>query len=65
VETALAAVLLDRKSQESRAGLAGEIADLIYHLTVLLLATGVGPGEIADTLANRHTSFGSAATLEK
>lgn len=64
VETALAAVLLDKESPESRAGLAGEAADLIYHLTVLLLAAGVSPGEIAEVLARRHTSFGSVAALE-
>lgn len=63
VETALAAVLLDKENPESRAGLAGEAADLIYHLTVLLLAAGIPPGEIAEVLARRHTSFGSVAAL--
>jgi phosphoribosyl-ATP pyrophosphohydrolase/phosphoribosyl-AMP cyclohydrolase len=64
VETALAAVLLDRENPESRAGLAGEAADLIYHLTVLMVAAGISPSEIAEVLARRHTSFGLAAALE-
>lgn len=64
VETALAAVLLDRDRKDSEAGLAGEIADLLYHLTVLLYATGVSPEEVAKVLARRHTSFGPAAALE-
>jgi phosphoribosyl-ATP pyrophosphohydrolase/phosphoribosyl-AMP cyclohydrolase len=63
VETALAAVLAER-SETGREILAGEAADLLYHLTVLLLATGVAPGEVADVLARRHTHFAPVATLE-
>jgi phosphoribosyl-ATP pyrophosphohydrolase/phosphoribosyl-AMP cyclohydrolase len=63
VETALAAVLAER-SESGRETLAGEAADLLYHLTVLLLAAGVAPGEVAEVLTRRHTHFASAATLE-
>lgn len=37
-----------------RSELAGEAADLIYHLLVLLEACGVGAGEVARVLAQRH-----------
>jgi phosphoribosyl-AMP cyclohydrolase / phosphoribosyl-ATP pyrophosphohydrolase len=52
VETALAAV-----AQEDDA-LLGEAADLLFHLTVLLRARGLGLREVADVLARRHTSRG-------
>jgi len=48
VETALAAVAQDE------AALLGEAADLVYHLTVLLRARGLGWSELAKTLASRH-----------
>lgn len=48
VETALAAVAQDE------AALLGEAADLVYHLTVLLRARGLGWSELAATLASRH-----------
>jgi phosphoribosyl-AMP cyclohydrolase / phosphoribosyl-ATP pyrophosphohydrolase len=56
VETALAAVALDaRGATEARtAALAGEAADLLYHLLVLLQASGVDPGKIRDELLRRH-----------
>ncbi|HKV07333.1 MAG TPA: hypothetical protein VJ725_04280 [Thermoanaerobaculia bacterium] len=32
----------------------GEAADLVYHLLVLLEASGIDPGEIAEELSRRH-----------
>jgi len=55
VETALASVTGDGNA------LAGEAADLLYHLAVLLTARGVAPGEVAAKLAERR----GAATREK
>ena len=37
-----------------RRGLAGEAADLLYHLAVLLTARGVAPGDVAAKLAERR-----------
>ena len=58
VETALAAVSLslrgDEGREERRSALVGEAADLLYHLLVLLQATGVEPDEIAGELLRRH-----------
>lgn len=69
VETALAAVLLRQGTTEEqgerRSALAGEVADLIYHLMVLLHASGLSPGEIGDILAKRHTRFGPSPALER
>lgn len=48
VETALAAVAEDDEA------LRGEVADLVYHLIVLLRARGLGLGAVAETLAARH-----------
>lgn len=48
VETALAAVTRDND------GLREEIADLLYHLTVLMEARGVGWDDIRTVLARRH-----------
>ena len=48
VEAALAAV------QGDRAGLRAEAADVIYHLLVLLEATGVGLQEVTDELRARE-----------
>jgi imidazoleglycerol phosphate synthase cyclase subunit/phosphoribosyl-ATP pyrophosphohydrolase len=50
VETALASVTGDGKA------LAGEAADLLYHLAVLLTACGVAPGDVAARLAERRGS---------
>jgi len=52
VETALAAVTGDA------AGTAEEMADLLYHLTVLMQAKGFGWSEVIDVLRRRH--LGSA-----
>ena len=58
VETALAAVSHqlrgDEGCAERRSALVGEAADLLYHLLVLLQATGVEPDEIAGELLRRH-----------
>jgi anthranilate synthase component 1 len=48
VETALASVAGDE------AALAGEAADLLYHLAVLLTARGVSAGDVAARLAARR-----------
>ena len=50
VETALAAVAQDDGE------LLGEAADLVFHLTVLLRARGLGLADVADVLAKRHES---------
>jgi phosphoribosyl-ATP pyrophosphohydrolase/phosphoribosyl-AMP cyclohydrolase len=48
VETALAAVAQDDGE------LLGEAADLVFHLTVLLRARGLGLADVVDVLARRH-----------
>jgi len=48
VETAIAAVAGRRDRVVS------EAADLLYHLLVLLMASGVEPGEVAEELSGRH-----------
>ena len=53
VETVIAA--LAAAGEPARRGeLVGEAADLLYHLTVLLAAAGVDPGEVAGELMRRH-----------
>lgn len=47
-ESALAAV------QDDREGLAGELADLLYHTLVLLAASGSRPQEVWDALRERR-----------
>lgn len=47
VEVAIAAVA-------RQPGLAGEAADLLYHLLVLLQASGIGPDEVGAELLRRH-----------
>ncbi len=47
VEAAIAAV------QGDRAALAGEAADVLYHLIALLAAAGVEPDAVADRLEAR------------
>ena len=49
VETALAAVVQDDGE------LLGEAADLLFHLTVLLRARGLGLTDAVDVLAKRHS----------
>ncbi len=50
VETALAAVAQDE------AALLGEAADLVFHLTVLLRARGLGLDEVIAVLRERHAA---------
>jgi phosphoribosyl-AMP cyclohydrolase / phosphoribosyl-ATP pyrophosphohydrolase len=58
VETAIAAVVSAgasaRGGDERRKALIGEASDLLYHLLVLLQATGVDPIEIKNELIRRH-----------
>lgn len=57
VETAIAAVVAARgpgEPNEKRKELIGEASDLLYHLLVLLQASGVDPAEIKDELIRRH-----------
>ena len=58
VETAIAAVSAGARGPdeggERRRALVGEAADLLYHLLVLLQASGVDPGEITEELLERH-----------
>ncbi|HEX9945232.1 MAG TPA: bifunctional phosphoribosyl-AMP cyclohydrolase/phosphoribosyl-ATP diphosphatase HisIE [Thermoanaerobaculia bacterium] len=60
VETAIAAVALSAQGRAEDGGrrqaLVGEAADLLYHLLVLLQASGVDPGEVRDELLGRHGS---------
>ena len=53
VETVIAA--LDSQAGD-RSALVAEGADLLYHLLVLMLASGVEPGQLAAELQRRHTS---------
>ncbi|MFL6231863.1 MAG: bifunctional phosphoribosyl-AMP cyclohydrolase/phosphoribosyl-ATP diphosphatase HisIE [Thermoanaerobaculia bacterium] len=58
VETAIAAVSAATRGpgegNERRKALIGEASDLLYHLLVLLQASGVDPAEIKDELMGRH-----------
>lgn len=54
VETALAAV------SEGPEALAGEAADTLYHLAVLLQAAGVAPDAVAAALTRRRGTSGLA-----
>lgn len=56
VEAVVAAVSGDRD------GLAGEAADVLYHLLVVLAACGVSPDEVADRLEARQ---GVSGLVEK
>jgi phosphoribosyl-ATP pyrophosphohydrolase/phosphoribosyl-AMP cyclohydrolase len=57
VETAIAAVsaaATGGNHGERRKALTGEAADLLYHLLVLLLASGIDPSEVGEELLRRH-----------
>ena len=62
VETAIAAVVASQNEGEvgersdRRRALVGEAVDLLYHLLVLLQATGVDLSQIRDELLDRHGS---------
>ena len=66
VETAIAAVSAAARGEgeggERRKALIGEAADLLYHLLVLLQASGVEPSEVGEELARRH-GFGPSGHL--
>lgn len=59
VETVIAALTADR---EGRQKLVEEASDLLYHLVLLLMASGVELGEIAGELARRHRVLPPAAS---
>ena len=42
------------RTPERRAALAGESADLLYHLLVLLAERDVAPSAVVDELRRRH-----------
>jgi phosphoribosyl-ATP pyrophosphohydrolase/phosphoribosyl-AMP cyclohydrolase len=46
----------DGDGDEARADLAGEAADLLYHLLVLLAAAGADPADVAAELRRRHAA---------
>ena len=50
------------RGQGTAAALAGEAADLLYHLLVLLEAGGVPPGAVAAELRRRHARPATPAT---
>jgi phosphoribosyl-ATP pyrophosphohydrolase/phosphoribosyl-AMP cyclohydrolase len=58
VEAAIAAISLaargDNEGGARRKALIGEAADLLYHLLVLLQASGIDPSEIGEELLRRH-----------
>lgn len=54
VETALAAVVQDDTA------LKGEVADLVYHLLVLLRARGLSLADVVGVLAQRHAPAASS-----
>ena len=54
VETVIAAL------EGDGAALAGEAADALFHLLVVLTAAGVSPGEVAKVLADREGVSGHA-----
>jgi phosphoribosyl-ATP pyrophosphohydrolase/phosphoribosyl-AMP cyclohydrolase len=55
VETAIAAVAAAARP-DRRAELVGESSDLLFHLLVLLEASGVAPADLAAELTRRHTA---------
>ena len=59
-ETVIAGVRADAEpeSAERRGDLAAEVADLVYHLLVLLQATGVELADVAAELGRRHRQGG-------
>ncbi|NLN81963.1 MAG: phosphoribosyl-ATP diphosphatase [Clostridiales bacterium] len=43
----------------------GEIADLTYHVLVLMAQQGISPQEVADALNERHKKSGNLKTFHK
>ncbi|HEV8582794.1 MAG TPA: bifunctional phosphoribosyl-AMP cyclohydrolase/phosphoribosyl-ATP diphosphatase HisIE [Thermoanaerobaculia bacterium] len=64
VEAAIASVVAAAAGEEERAArrqaLTGEAADLLYHLLVLLQASGIDPTEVAGELLRRHLEVAHA-----
>jgi len=60
VETVVAALAAAARP-ERRGELVGESCDLLYHLLVLLQASGVRPADLATELVRRHFGGGPAA----
>jgi phosphoribosyl-ATP pyrophosphohydrolase len=56
VETAIAAVALEARGEgeDRRQRFIEEATDLIFHLLVLLQASGVEPEKVASELLRRH-----------
>ncbi|MDA8016602.1 MAG: bifunctional phosphoribosyl-AMP cyclohydrolase/phosphoribosyl-ATP diphosphatase HisIE [Thermoanaerobaculia bacterium] len=56
-EAAIGAVVHSQdETAEARSELVGEAADLLYHLSVLLLDRGIDLRDVAERLAERHRS---------
>ena len=68
VETVIAALTATPRSAPESSGaetaspLVGEAADLLYHLILLLEATGAEPGAVANELMRRHRGAGASGT---
>ncbi|MYF97302.1 MAG: hypothetical protein F4210_17745, partial [Holophagales bacterium] len=60
VDTGIAAcgAYAEPESTERRGDLAAEVADLAYHVLVLLQATGVELADVAAELGRRHQEAG-------
>ena len=64
-ETVIAAKNLEQRragsgqAEEAEAALTGEMADLVYHLAVLMSASGVRPEALAALLRERMTRTGN------
>jgi phosphoribosyl-ATP pyrophosphohydrolase/phosphoribosyl-AMP cyclohydrolase len=39
-----------------------EIADLVYHVMVLMAEMGISPGDVRNELASRHVGDGETAS---
>jgi phosphoribosyl-ATP pyrophosphohydrolase/phosphoribosyl-AMP cyclohydrolase len=62
VETVIAAV---SSNPETSGALVQEVADLIYHLQVLLVDADLDPAAVAEVLAKRHAKAATAPTVKK
>jgi len=58
-ETVIAAIRAAHGEDRDRHELVGEAADLVYHLLVLLLASGVSLEEVTEELEKRHRESGA------
>ncbi len=66
VETVIAALTGEggALADEGKDALASESADLLYHLLVLLLDTGVDPGRLTEELRSRHAARKAAPSAQ-